>query len=466
MAAHIRDYQGGRVAFVGIGGCSMSGLAGLMKELGYQVTGSDRTASHKTEHLEAQGIPVSIGHRPENVRGADLVVYTAAIPSDNPERAEARRLGIPQLERATLLGQLMEGYTQAVGVSGTHGKTTTTAMLSQVFVECGVRPTVHIGGELDAVGGSTLLGDKEFFITEACEFAGSFWQFKPTIALILNIDEDHLDFYKDIDDIENAFHRFAGLTPQEHGWVVGWGDDQRVRSVMERSNRHTRSYGLSPHNELRAEQLSYDELGRAHFTATLFGHPLCEVDLAVSGAHNVLNALAAIAVSSICQLPMQQVASSLSRFTGAHRRFELTSVTDGVNVYQDYGHNPAEIKNALSIAKLQPHRTLWAVWQPHTYSRTKKLFSQFLDAFHDADQVLVTDICAAREQDPGDIASSMLIQPLRDHGSPAHLTPSFDDAEAFLRAHWQPGDLVVTLGCGDIDLLNEQIKLHGDTPGK
>ena len=466
MAAHIRDYQGGRVAFVGIGGCSMSGLAGLMKELGYQVTGSDRTASHKTEHLQAQGIPVAIGHSPENVQGADLVVYTAAIPQDNPERAEARRLGIPQMERATLLGQLMEGYTHAVGVSGTHGKTTTTSMLSQVFVECGVHPTVHIGGELDAVGGSTLLGDKEFFIAEACEFAGSFWHLKPTIALILNIDEDHLDFYRDLDDIENAFHRFAGLTPQEEGWVVGWGDDKRVRSVMERSGRRTRSYGLSPHNELRAEQLSYDELGRAHFTATLFGHPLCEVDLAVPGAHNVLNALAAIAVSSICQLPMQQVAASLSHFTGAHRRFELTSVTDGVNVYQDYGHNPAEIKNALSIAKLQPHRTLWAVWQPHTYSRTKKLFNQFLDAFHDADQVLVTDICAARERDPGDIASAMLIQPLQEHGSSAHLTPSFDDAEAFLRAHWQPGDLVLTLGCGDIDLLNEQIKLHGDSPLK
>ena len=463
MAAHIRDYQGGKVAFVGIGGCSMSGLAGLMKDLGYQVFGSDRTASHKTEHLQDAGIPVMVGHRPENVHGADLVVYSAAIAPDNPERAEAKRLGIPQIERATLLGQLMEGYTQAVGVSGTHGKTTTTAMLSQVFVECGARPTVHIGGELDAVGGSTLLGDREVFITEACEFAGSFWQFKPTIALVLNIDEDHLDFYKDIDDIENAFHRFAALTPPEGGWVVGWGDDRRVRNVMEKSGRRTRAYGLLPHNELRAEQISYDELGRAHFVATLYGHPLCEVDLAVPGEHNVLDALAAIAVASICELPMGQVAKSLGRFTGAHRRFELTSVTDGVSVYQDYGHNPAEIKNALAIAKLQPHKTLWAVWQPHTYSRTKKLFQQFLDTFHDADKVVVTDICAAREKDPGDIHAAMLIEPLKEHGAQAYHTPTFDDAEAFLRANWQCGDLVITLGCGDIDLLNEQIKRHGDS---
>ncbi|MEG0146432.1 MAG: Mur ligase family protein, partial [Clostridia bacterium] len=323
-------------------------------------------------------------------------------------------------------------------------------------------PTVHIGGELAALGGSTLLGDRDVFIAEACEFAGSFLKLKPTIAVILNIDEDHLDFYKDIDAIEQAFARYVRLTPED-GWCVGWGDDPRVRRVLEQSGRKTRSYGLGFHNELRAEQISYDELGRAHFVATLFGHPLCEVSLAVPGEHNLLDALAVIAVASIRELPMQEVAEHLGRYTGAHRRFELTSVTDGVNVYQDYGHNPTEIKNALKIAKLQPHKTLWAVWQPHTYSRTKKLFSQFLDTFSDADKVLITDICASREVDPGDIASEMLIAPLHEHGVDAVLTPSFDDTERYLRAHWQPGDLVITLGCGNIDLLNDQIIAHGDT---
>ena len=463
MSAHIRDYIGGNVFFCGIGGCSMSGLATLMKTLGYTITGSDRDHSHKTDALNAHGIPVSIGHRAENIQGIDLFVYTAAIASDNVERQEARHQGIPQIERATLLGQLMEGYENAIGISGTHGKTTTTAMLAQVLVECNAEPTVHIGGELSALGGSTLLGKKNIFLTEACEFACSFLKFHPTIAVILNIDEDHLDCFKDIDEIEAAFADFAALTPEQDGWVVGLGDDFRVRRVLENCGRKTRTFGLEPQNELRAEDVSYDELGRAHFKATLFGHPLCEVDMQVPGEHNVVDALAAIAVASILEMPMQAVAESLSRFTGADRRFQLTSVTDGVYVYQDYGHNPTEIKNALTIAKLQPHNRLWAVWQPHTYSRTKKLFDQFLDIFDGVDRVLITDICAAREVDPGDISSDMLIDPIRARGVDVTLTPSFDDAEKHLRDHWQSGDMVITLGCGNIDLLNDQIKEHGNS---
>lgn len=462
MTAHIQAFQGGRVHFIGIGGSSMSGLAPLMALLGYQVSGSDRDRSHKTDALCEKGIPVAIGHRPENVRGAELIVYSAAVAPENPERAEARRLGIPEIERSELIGQLMEGYKNAVAVSGTHGKTTTTAMLSQAMVEAGVQPTVHIGGELDALGGSTLLGGKDFFVVEACEFNASFLKFLPTVAVILNIDEDHLDFYKDIDDIERAFLEFARRTPED-GWCVGFGDDERVLRVLRASGRKTRTYGLGPHNSLRPENLSYDPEGRARFTAALEGRPLCEVSMTVAGEHNLLNALAVIAVADISGLPMDGVARTLSRFTGAHRRFELTSVTDGVKIYQDYGHNPAEIKNALRIAKLQPHKRLWAVWQPHTYSRTKKLFDGFVETFDDADIVLITDICAAREADPGDIRSEMLLPPMRARGVNATVTPTFDDAETYLRAHWQPGDLVITLGCGNIDLLNEQIALHGDT---
>jgi UDP-N-acetylmuramate--alanine ligase len=462
MTAHIRAFQGARVHFIGIGGSSMSGLAPLLQTLGYRVAGSDRDRSHKTDALVARGIPVAIGHVPENVRGADLIVYTAAIAPENPERLEAERLGIPQIERSELIGQLMEGYQTAVAISGTHGKTTTTAMLSQAMVECGVRPTVHIGGELDALGGSTLLGEKDYFVVEACEFNASFLKFLPTVAVILNIDEDHLDFYKDIDDIERAFLEFARRTPED-GWCVGCGDDPRARRVLAASGRKKLTYGLEAANDVRPEGLSYDAEGRARCTAVLGGTPLCEIRMTVAGEHNLLNALAVVAVARICGLPMDQVAQTLSRYVGAHRRFELTSITDGVRGFQDYGHNPTEIKNALRIAKLQPHRRLWAVWQPHTYSRTKKLFDGFVETFDDADQVLITDICAAREPDPGDIRSEMLIPPMRDRGVDATVTPSFDDTEAYLRAHWRPGDLVVTLGCGNIDLLNEQIALHGDT---
>lgn len=456
------EMSGKHLHFIGIGGSSMSGLARFMLQKGCAVSGSDRDASHKTEALEKLGVKIYIGHSAENVHGADLVVYSAAIAESNPERAEAKRLGIPQVERAVLLGRLMSTFDQAICVSGTHGKTTTTSMIAQIFVEAGEDPGVHIGGELDAIGGGTRVGGGNTFIAEACEYSGSFWHFYPTIAVILNIDEDHLDFYKDLDDIEASFRRFAGLVPED-GWVVGWGDDPRVRRVLSSLKCRTRTYGLEPYNELRAEDISYDELGRPRFTVTLYGHPLCEVELAVSGEKNLLDALAAIAVSDIAELPMSRVSETLAHFTGAHRRFDLTSVTDGVRVYQDYAHNPAEMKTAIHIAAMQPHKTLWAVWQPHTYSRTKALFNGFVETFDEADHILITDVMGARESDPGDIRSEMFLEPLRARGKRVDVTPTFDDAEAYLRSHWHSGDLVITLGCGNIDLLNEQIAKKGDT---
>ena len=462
MAENIFDHRGGRVHFVGIGGSSMSGLAGYLQELGYAVTGSDRTASHKTEHLEDRGIPVHIGQAAENVHGADVIVYSAAISRENPERAEAERLGIPQIERCDLIGQLMAGYPFAIGVSGTHGKTTTTSMLAQAFMQAGADPTIHIGGELDFIGGSTRVGGDHDFICEACEYNASFLRFKPTVAIILNIDEDHLDFYKDIDDIEAAFVKFAAIVPKD-GWCIAWGDDERARRVCLNADCNHMTYGLGEGCMLRPANLTYDELGRASFTAMLDGEALGDFHLNVSSEANMLDALAVICAAHIRGLDMARVAEALSNFIGAHRRFELTSVTDGVKCYTDYGHNPAEIKNALKIAALQPHKTLWSVWQPHTYSRTKTLFDQFVETFDQADKLLITDIMGAREADPGDIRSEMLLEPLRARGVDAVVTHTFDGTEAWLREHWQPGDIMISHGCGDIDLLNEQIALHGDT---
>ena len=463
MVANIFDYKGRRAHFIGIGGSSMSGLAGYLNSMGYAVTGSDRTKSHKTEHLEQQGVKVFIGHAAENVRGADVIVYSAAIGPENVERTEAARLGIPQIERCDLIGQLMAGHEFAVGVSGTHGKTTTTSMLAQAFMQAGADPTIHIGGELDFIGGSTRAGGGDDFICEACEYNGSFLHFKPTVAIITNIDEDHLDYYKDLDDIEAAFARFAALLP-ESGWCVAWGDDPRARRVCENAACHHLTYGLGEGNMLRPANLSYDEQGRASFTAVMEGEALGDFHMNVPSEANMLDGLAVIAVAWIRGLDMGRVAQALASFIGAHRRFELTSVTDGVRCYTDYGHNPAEIKNALKIASLQPHGTLWSVWQPHTYSRTKALFDQFVETFDLADRLLITDIMGAREVDPGDIRSEMLLPPLRARGVDAVVTPTFDDAEAYLRAHWHSGDVMISHGCGDIDLLNEQIALHGDTP--
>ena len=462
MQPDIRSFRGQRVHFVGIGGSSMSGLALLLQQEGYRVSGSDRTKSHKTEALEAHGIPVTIGHFAESVADAACLVFSAAIPESNPERAEAFRQGIPQIERCDLIGQLMDGFPFAVGVSGTHGKTTTTSMLAQAFLSAGADPTIHIGGELDFIGGSTRRGGQQDFIVEACEFHSSFLHFKPTIAVILNIDEDHLDYFRDLDHIEATFAEYAALLPPE-GWCVAWGDDERARRVCENAGCNALTYGLGEDNRLRAVDLEYDARGRASYTAVLDGKPLGRFHVGVPSQANMLDSLAVVGVCAIRGLDMEKVAQALQDFVGAHRRGELTSVTDGVRCFTDYGHNPAEIKNALHIAALQPHGALWSVWQPHTYSRTKTLFDQFVETFDECDHLLVTDICAARESDPGDISSEMLIGPLRARGVDAVLTPTFDDAEAYLRAHWQAGDVMISHGCGDIDLLNEQIRLHGDT---
>ena len=295
-----------RVHMIGVGGSSMSGLAGLLNDEGYEVTGSDRTRSHKTDALEARGVKVRIGHRAENVRGAQLVIYSAAIAPDNPERAEAARLNIPQMERCDLIGQLMQGSKCAIAVSGTHGKTTTTSMLAQAFLTAGRDPSVHIGGELDFLGGSTRRG-KDEFILEACEYNRSFLHFYPTMAVILNIDEDHLDCYKDIDDIEATFLQFARLAK----FIVGWGDDARVMRVIRESGLPHATYGLGADNTLRPENLAWDERGRARFTALWEGRPIGEFSLGVPGETNLLDALAAIAVAQSRNLPMDAVSEAL-----------------------------------------------------------------------------------------------------------------------------------------------------------
>ncbi|MDR3050472.1 MAG: UDP-N-acetylmuramate--L-alanine ligase [Oscillospiraceae bacterium] len=456
---HIRDYTGQRVHMVGIGGSSMSGLADMLRHKGYQVSGSDRTDSYATRRLRELGIPVIVGHSAQNVDGAALVVYSAAIDPSNPERAACDALGIPTLERAYLLGQLMEGYSRAIGVCGAHGKTTTTSMLAQVLLDTGFDPTIHIGGRLDAIGGSTRIGQGDTFLAEACEFNASFLQLRPTMAVLLNIDADHLDYYRDIEHIQETFAQFLALLPQD-GLCVGCGDDERVLALMHGLRCPGVTYGFAPHNRWQPVNLVYDEAGYPTFDAALDGRVLAHVVLRVPGGFQVLNALAALAAAYAAGADMARAGQALSDFAGVHRRFELTGIVQGVRLYHDYGHNPAEMANVLSVARLQRHNRLWAVMQPHTYSRVKRLFGDYIHCCDAADEVLITDIYAAREKDPGDIHSTMLVDRIAATGKSVHYTPTFDDTEAYLRAHWQPGDLVLTMGCGDINLLNEQLQAH------
>jgi UDP-N-acetylmuramate--alanine ligase len=456
---HIRDYLGSRIHMIGIGGSSMSGLARLLLARGCALTGSDNLETYLTRELRELGVPVTIGHKPENVHGAALVVYTVAILPDNVERVEAERLCLPTLERATLLGQLMEGCRTAIGVCGTHGKTSTTAMLAQALVVAGLDPSVHIGGTLDFIGGSTRVGGGGVFLTEACEFNASFLQLRPTLAVVTNIEEDHLDFYRDIDDIQRAFGDFLSLLPKD-GCAVGNGDDARVVRLFQSLPCRTVTFGMGEGCDWRPLDLQYDAEGRGSFTAAFRNEPAGRVSLRVAGFFHVYNALAALACAREAGADLGKSCAALSDYAGAHRRFELTGVIDGVKLYHDYGHNPAEMRNVLSVAKLQPHNRLWAVMQPHTFSRVRRLFPDYLTCTRDADITLVTDIYAAREKDPGDVKAEQIVEGMRQNGLEAVHTPTFDDTEAYLRAHWQPGDLVLTMGCGNINQLNDQMNEH------
>jgi len=456
---HIRDYLGKQIHMIGIGGSSMSGLARMLFEKGYRLTGSDNLETYATKALRDAGIPVTIGHKPENVHGAELVIYTIAILPDNPERVEAERLHLPCIERATLLGQLMEGVNIAIGVCGTHGKTSTTSMLAQALVEAGTDPSIHIGGSLDFIGGSTRIGKGDVFLTEACEFNASFLHLRPTFAVITNIEEDHLDFYKDIDDIQAAFGKFLALLPK-HGYAIGNGDDERIVELFGGLTCHTVTFGFGHWCDWRPANLVYDAEGRGTFDASWHGKKLGHVALKVAGFFHVYNALAAVACAWAQGADLDKVCTALSEFVGAHRRFEFTGEMDGVKLYHDYGHNPTEMRNVLSVAKLQPHNRLWAVMQPHTYSRVKRLFPDYLTCTKDADITLVTDIYAAREKDPGDIKAAQIVEGMKQNGIEAVHTATFYDTEHYLREHWQPGDLVLTMGCGNINQLNDQMNEH------
>ena len=464
--AHIRNYPGGHIHMIGIGGSSMSGLAEMLIDQGYTVTGSDRDETYLVHFVREKHAKVFIGHKAENVHGADLVVYSAAIAADNPERAEALRLGIPCIERAVLLGQLMEGFPKAVGICGAHGKTTVTSMLSQILMENGMDPSIHIGGRFDAVGGSTRVGHSGIFVAEACEYNRSFLQLSPTVAVVLNIDADHLDCYSDIDEIEQTFARFLSLLPPD-GTAIGNGDDERIQRCFSRLSCRKILFGTGKQNEWHPENLTEDDRGYATFGLCHNGRIETTVRMNVPGMFNVMNGLAAVATAVSLGTDPDKAADTLGRFTGAHRRFELTDRIDGVEIFHDYGHNPAEMRNAISIARKRCKGRLWAVMQPHTFSRVRTLFDQYLTCTEEADITLVTDICAAREKDPGDLNSGMLVEGMKNNGINAVWTPSFDDTERYLREHWKSGDLVITMGCGDINLLNDQIhRQYMESAGK
>lgn len=438
------------IHFIGIGGVSMSALAVILKNDGYKISGSDFKESEALNALRAKGIEVFIGHSPENIKNACAVVYTAAIKEDNPELAFARSLNIPVVDRATLLGVLMKNYKTPVAVSGTHGKTTTTSMLADVFLTAEKNPTILVGGNLSSIGGNMRDGGKEYLITEACEYCGSFLKFNPFGEIILNIEEDHLDYFKDIEDIKNCFSNFAQIPP-ESGFIVANFDDEKVISVTKAAKANVISYGVkSEAAQFTAENITYDENGFASFDVINGGKKVLRISLSVTGEHNIGNALAVFATASTMGISPQTIKDGILAFTGADRRFQKRGEYNGIPVIDDYAHHPTEIKVTLKGAKNAAAGKVWGVFQPHTYTRAYKLLNEFSESFYDCHKVIVTDIYAAREKDTGLINSEKITEEINKKSNNAVYIKDFSDIAAYLKQNAKKGDIIITLGAGNV----------------
>ena len=445
------------VHFIGIGGISMSGLAEILLDRGYTISGSDMKKSDLTDHLESIGAKVRIGQKAENItEDIDLVVYTAAIHETNEEFSAARSAGIPMMSRAALLGQIMANYPRSIGVSGTHGKTTTTSMLTHILLQAGTDPTVSVGGMLDRIGGNIRVGASDLFLTEACEYTNSFLEFHPLYSIILNVEEDHMDFFKDIDDIICSFHQFASQTVPG-GKVIANGDMVHLKEVTENLERPVITFGLNPENNYRARDISYDDLGNASFTLVKDGVDSGRFSLSVKGQHNVLNALAAIACALDIGLSEEEISKGLLSFGGTHRRFEYKGKLGQATVIDDYAHHPTEIRATIATAREVDHNELWVIFQPHTYTRTLAFLPDFADALAGADHVILADIYAAREPDPGTISSRDILDLLLEKGTDAFYFPSFKEIEDFIRSKAGAGDLIITMGAGNVVEIGENL---------
>ena len=444
---HIDDAK--RIHLIGIGGCSMNGLARILKAQGHAVTGSDREKTQFTDALDSDGIPYSVGHTGEYVRDADLVIYSAAIKPENPERVLAASLGIPQLERSVALGQISERFRNVVAVAGCHGKTTITSMLAAVNEKAGKDATVHVGGFVELLGGGVRVGAKDTLITEACEYVESFLTLRPTVALISNIDNDHLDYYGDMAHIVEAFRKFLRLLPAD-GVFVACTDDAYVRELAAACPQRTVTYGLNGAADYTARDVAFDERGCASFTAERGGEALGRVQLNVPGLHSVANALGTLAVADLFGVPFAAYAEAMAAFTNTKRRFEFYGERNGVKVYHDYGHHPSEIRATLDAAKRVPHGRLFCVFQCNSYTRAKTLFTKDVTCFADADEVLVPDIYPGREKDDGSVHARDMVAGVNESSHNAVYLPTFEDIRAYLDAHAAPGDLVVTVGSGDV----------------
>ena len=463
------DLQNNSIAvhFIGIGGISMSGIAELFLDKGFKVSGSDLHESAVTKRLESLGIKVYYSQVSENITpDIGLVVYTAAIHEDNPEFMRVKELGIPMLDRADCLGQIMSHYKNAVAVAGTHGKTTTTSMLSYVYLAADLDPTISVGGILSGIHGNMRLGRSENFIMEACEYANSFLSFTPTTAIVLNLEAEHLDFFGTLENERHSFTKFIDLLP-ENGLLVINNEIADLNALIQNKNIRVVQYGLRPVDgkapDYTAANITYNELGFAHYELIVRGENKGLIELSVTGEHNVLNSLAVIAASlepsTIYKdgIALDRVKEGLKNYTGTERRFQYKGERDGYTIVDDYAHHPTEIRATLEAAKRVKHNRLIVAFQPHLYSRTKTFLHEFAEVLSMADIVVFAEIYAAREENPGDISSDNIREIMSKNGHEAYFFKTFDEVENFLIHTCKPGDLLITMGAGDIVKVGENM---------
>lgn len=446
-----------KVHLIGVGGVSMSAIAQMLHLNGYEVTGSDNTPSEQTEILQNAGIPIQIGHDTKMIDGADVVIYSAAIPEDDPERVEAKKLNIPSMERGKFIGMLTKHYSDSISISGTHGKTTTTSLITDIFLEAQLDPTVQVGAYLKEIRGNYRIGKSDYFILESCEYKDSFLYFYPKTEIILNIDADHLDYFKNIDNVVKSFKKFTDNITND-GMLIINSMDVHTKDVIEHVEKYNKendrnikiyTFGIDE-GDFIATDIRYTDGKPTFIIKDTIHNEEQEIELNVSGSHNVLNSTAAYAASRLNGIDKETIAAGMKRYYGAHRRFEYKGSVNGAKIYDDYAHHPTEVKALSETVKNQNYNKSYAIFEPHTFSRTKAFYKNFAESLSNFDNIVVTKIYPAREKPDPTISGEDIVKVLKEKGKNAIYLETFRDIKKYIYENVKENDLVITIGAGDV----------------
>lgn len=449
----IQNYK--TIHMIGIGGVSMSGLAEHLTHFGFQVTGSDQKESKNTRHLKELGLQITIGSQLESIKSADLIVHTAAISKDDVELIEAKKQNKPIMERSEFLGLITKCYKECICISGTHGKTTTTSMIATCFLKANYDPTIEVGADLKIIKGNNKTGNSDYFILEACEFVDSFLQFHPKTEIILNIDDDHLDYFKTVENTKKSFQKFINLLPKD-GLVIANIDDQNTKEILTNTPKLI-TYGIQESADFTAKNIETDSYGYPKFACFKNNEFFAEFQLNVLGMHNIYNALACIATCDFYAIPKDTIKQGLFEFTGASRRFEKIGDYQGIPVFDDYAHHPTEIKTTLQSSNSIPHHETWAIFEPHTYSRTVEHFKEFANILKEFDHIILSEIYAAREINTTGISSKDIVSLIKPNNPNCIYLDSYERIIEYLKENVQKNDIIITIGAGTINQVGYQL---------